>query len=85
MVSLLPTVTSVSGINADAGPAASITTTDSRKPTTTARGLRRIGPSFGTGGGRSSSYYPDQRTPQTHRYRPYTISVIIKEIRASHP
>src|SRR4029450_4955095 len=44
MVSLLPTVTSVSGINADAGPAASITTSDNSRPTSTARGLRRIGP-----------------------------------------
>jgi hypothetical protein len=43
-VSLLPTVTSVSGINADAGPAASITTSDNSRPTSTARGLRRIGP-----------------------------------------
>jgi hypothetical protein len=41
MVSLLPTVTSVSGINADAGPAASITTSDNSRPTSTARGLRR--------------------------------------------
>src|SRR5215213_10841169 len=44
MVSLLPTVTSVSGINADAGPAASITTSDNSSPTSTARGLRRMGP-----------------------------------------
>jgi hypothetical protein len=44
MVSLLPTVTSVSGINADAGPAASITTSDNSRPIRTARGLRRIGP-----------------------------------------
>jgi hypothetical protein len=44
MVSLLPTVTSVSGINAAAGPAASITTSDNSRPTSTARGLRRMGP-----------------------------------------
>src|SRR4029453_17560038 len=44
MVSLLPTVTSVSGINAAAGPAASITTSDNSRPTRTARGLRRMGP-----------------------------------------
>ena len=66
MVSLLPTVTSVSGINADAGPAASITTSDNSRPTSTARGLRRMGPPLDRQ--RPSLLYQTKRTAGNARY-----------------
>src|SRR5512132_4307896 len=60
------TETLASGVNADAGPAASITTSDNSRPTRTARGLRRMGPPLDRQ--RPVLLYQTKRTAGNARY-----------------